>query len=106
MATGYPLLDVFLSILYLTLLFFWLVLIFHIMWDIMRSSDMNGWVKALWVICILVLPLLGALIYLIARGNAMGERDLKESQDQQKTFEDYIRQVAHSKDDSEPQPHA
>jgi ABC-type Fe3+ transport system permease subunit len=83
---------------------FWIILIFHIMWDIMRSHDLNGWLKALWVVFILVLPLLGGLIYLIVRGGSMQERDTKRSLDQQKAFEDYIRKIANSNDDAPQSP--
>jgi len=98
--TGYPLLDVFVSILYLVLFVYWIILVFHIMYDIVRSRDMKGWQKALWVLFILVLPLLGALVYLVARGEKMAQHEVKEAQDQQKAFDDYIRSVANSKDDS------
>jgi len=35
--------------------------------DIFRRDDIPGWSKALWVVCVLVLPFLGTLIYLVAR---------------------------------------
>ena len=38
------------------------------------SHDMGGFAKALWVIFIIILPLLGVLVYLIARGGKMQER--------------------------------
>jgi hypothetical protein len=104
-ATGYPLLDVFVSILYFVLFVFWIILVFHIMYDLVRAKDMKGWQKALWVLFILVLPLLGALVYLIARGDKMAEREAKDADDQRKAFEDYIRHVANSKEDSTPGSH-
>lgn len=97
-ATGYPLLDVFISTLYLVLFIFWIILIFHIMMDIMRSHDLTGPMKAFWVLFILVLPLLGGLVYLIVRGGSMHEREVRAVQAQQKSFEDYIRKVANSKE--------
>jgi hypothetical protein len=105
-ATDYPLMDVFLSTVYFIFLVFWIILIFHIMWDIMRSHDLNGGAKALWVLFILVLPLLGGLIYLIVRGSSMHEREAKRDLDQKKALEDYIRSVANSRDDApqSPQP--
>jgi len=35
--------------------------------DIFRRNDLSGWAKALWVIFVLILPLLGMLIYFIVR---------------------------------------
>lgn len=104
LASGYPLLSVFLSILYFMLFVFWIILIFHITYDLVRSKDLKGWQKALWVIFILVLPLIGALVYLIVRGDTMMQHEQKDAEDQQKAFEDYIRRVANSKDDSKDAP--
>lgn len=101
LASSYPLLDVFLSTLYLVFFVLWIILVFHVLWDIMRSPDMNGWIKALWVLFVFVIPLIGTLVYLIVRGGSMQERDQRLAQDQQKAFEDYIRRVAHSKGDSD-----
>jgi hypothetical protein len=97
-ATGYPLLGVFFSTLYFMLLIFWIILAFHVFQDIFRSHDLGGGAKALWVLFILVLPLVGCLIYLVARGGAMHERQVHIVQAQQKAFEDYIRHVANTKE--------
>ena len=97
-ASPYPLLDVFISTLYFAILIFWIILIFHIMLDIFRSHDLSGGAKALWVLLILVFPLLGGLVYLVIRGGSMHERQLHAVQAQQKSFEDYIRKVANSKE--------
>jgi hypothetical protein len=70
----YPLLNLF----WTTMLFFlwvlWIFLLVSILIDVFRSHDMGGWAKAGWTIFIIVLPLLGALVYLIVRGSAMAER--------------------------------
>lgn len=104
LANGYPMLDIFMSILYFMLFVFWIILMFHITYDLVRSRDLKGWQKALWVILILILPLLGALIYLIARGETMMQHEQKDIEERQKAFEDYIRRVANSKDDSKEPP--
>jgi len=98
LASGYPLLDVFISTLYLVLFFFWIILVFHVVLDIFRSHDLSGPAKALWIIFILVLPLLGTLVYVIARGGSMHERQAQYVASQQKAFEDYIRKVANTKE--------
>ena len=64
--------------------------------DIFRDHTLNGWGKALWVIFLVFLPFLAAIIYLIARGRSMSERQLAESQAAQAKTNDYIRTVAGS----------
>ena len=98
LAADYPLLDIFISTLYLALFIFWMILVFHIITDIFRSHDLSGGKKAFWVLFILILPLVGGLVYLITRGSGMHERDIRQLEVQQKAFEDYIREVANSKE--------
>ncbi|HEV3188688.1 MAG TPA: PLD nuclease N-terminal domain-containing protein [Acidimicrobiales bacterium] len=98
LASNYPLLDVFVSTLYFALFIFWMILVFHIVLDIFSSHDLGGPAKALWVLFILVLPVLGCLVYLLARGGAMHLRRVQAVQSQQKAFEDYIRAVASTKE--------
>lgn len=62
--------------------------------DVFRDHSLNGWAKALWVIFLIVLPFLGALIYLIARGRSMSERKLAEVQAAQAAQNSYIQSVA------------
>lgn len=63
--------------------------------DVFRSKDLSGWAKALWVIFIIILPWLGVLVYLIARGDGMNERNLQMIKDADKAQREYIREVAH-----------
>ena len=62
--------------------------------DIFRSLDMGGWAKGLWVIFIIVMPYLGVLVYLIARGGKMHERAAQQAALQQKAFDQYVKQTA------------
>jgi hypothetical protein len=101
MNTGYPLLDVFLSVLYFFLWFLWIMLLFWIIFDIFRSRDLSGWAKAGWLIFVIVIPLLGVLVYLIARGGKMHERQVREVQAQDKEFRDYVRQAAGTNGESQ-----
>ena len=55
---------------------------------------MGGWAKALWVIFVIVLPFLGILVYLIARGGKMHERAAQQAEEQQKAFDSYVKQAA------------
>ncbi len=74
----------------------YLFALFAIIGDLFRDHKLNGWWKALWIIFLIFVPFLTALVYLIARGQGMGERSQKEYQQIQKAQDDYIRQVAGS----------
>ena len=67
---------------------------FRCIFDLFSDSSLSGWGKAGWAIVLIFLPWLGALIYLIARGKSMGERQMKAIADAQVQQEKYIKQVA------------
>lgn len=94
LASSFPLLDIFFTMLEFFLFFVWIFLIISIFMDIFRSHDMGGFAKAIWVLFIIILPLLGALIYLLARGGGMHERTIRQAEAQQKAFDEYVRQAA------------
>ena len=78
------------------LFFAFLMILFQIFGDLFRDHEASGWVKAAWVVFLIVFPLIGALIYLIARGKGMAERRSKEIAHAQSAQADYIRSVAGS----------
>ncbi len=86
----YPLLNLFLTMLYFFLWIAWLFLLFRIIIDIFRSQDLGGWGKAGWTILILFVPFLGVLIYLIARGSSMQERDMQQARESRQAMDKYI----------------
>ena len=94
LASSYPLLDGFLTMLYFFLFIIWIWLLIYVFMDIFRSHDMGGGAKALWVIFIIILPFLGVFVYLIARGGKMHERQAQEAASQQKAFDQYVKQTA------------
>ena len=94
LATNYPILDIFLTTLYFFIFIIWLWLLFMVFIDIFRSHDLHGWAKALWVIGIIVMPYLGVLVYLIFRGGKMHERAAQQAAQQQKAFDQYVKQAA------------
>ncbi|MEU2336100.1 SHOCT domain-containing protein [Streptomyces sp. NPDC006654] len=96
LAYDYPLLSAFWTMLWLFLWIMWLVLLFRVIVDIFRDDSMGGWAKAGWLALCIVVPFLGVLIYVIARGKGMGQREISQARDQQKAFESYIRQTAQS----------
>jgi hypothetical protein len=65
--------QVFLDLLWFFLFVIWIWLLIVVFSDLFRSHDLSGWAKALWVIGIVILPYLGVLVYLIARGHKMAE---------------------------------
>ncbi len=78
------------------LFFIWLMLLFRIFGDIFRSDDMGGWAKAFWTLFVVVLPVLGVLVYVIARGNGMAERDLRQYEAAEAATQQYIRETVSS----------
>ena len=93
-AYDYPLGGVFLSMLYFFLFFIWIWLLFTVFFDIFRSHDLSGGMKALWVIFVIVFPYLGVFVYLIARGGKMQERKLQEAAQQKTAFDQYVKETA------------
>jgi len=77
---------------YLVIVCIWIFIWIFI--DIFRDHTLNGWAKALWVIFLVVLPFLGAIIYLIARGGSMAKRQAHDAQAAAQANADYIRSVA------------
>jgi hypothetical protein len=80
--------------LYFFLFIIWIWLLFMVFFDIFRSHDMGGWAKGLWVVFIIVMPYLGVLVYLIARGGKMHERQAQQAALEKKAFDQYVKQTA------------
>jgi len=72
----------------------WFMCLFWVFGDLFRSKDIGGVAKTLWALFLIFLPILGMLIYLIARGSGMTERALAAQAEAQKRQEAYIRSVA------------
>jgi len=93
-AAEYP----FLNILGSMILFFtwvvWIWMMIAILSDVFRRRDMSGWAKAAWTVFLIVLPFLGALIYLIAHHDGMADRNVKQAQVAQAQFDEHIKSVA------------
>ncbi len=90
----YPLLGIFWTILevFLWVIWFWILITVFI--DIFRSADLSGWAKALWFLFVLLIPLIGVLVYLIARGGSMHERSARQAQQADEEARRYIQQAA------------
>ena len=89
---------------YLWLMIWWtffilyLMVLFQIIIDIFRDSSMNGWVKAIWLVALFIVPAITALVYIIARGKGMNERELSTMQQSKAATDSYIRSVAATSD--------
>jgi hypothetical protein len=93
-ATNYPFLNIFWTILIFFAWVVWIWIAITVLIDVFRRRDMSGWVKALWVILVIVLPFLGVLAYLLFNHDGMAERSGKAAADQQAQFDDYVRTTA------------
>ncbi|HKE71369.1 MAG TPA: SHOCT domain-containing protein [Nocardioidaceae bacterium] len=96
MDNDFSLLEVFFSMLYFFLFIAWIYLLIVIATDIFRSRDMSNWAKALWILFLVILPILGSLIYLIARGHKMAERQRDDAIRNEKAFRSYVQDAAQS----------
>jgi Short C-terminal domain len=91
---NYPLLNLFWTIfeVFLWVIWFWILITVFI--DIFRSSDLSGWGKALWFLFVLLIPLVGVLVYLIARGGSMHDRAARVAEQQDVAVRSYVRDAA------------
>lgn len=72
----------------------YLMVLFQIIADLFRDKELSGWWKAVWIIFLIFLPVLTSLVYLIARGRGMAERQLATVAQAKQDTDTYIRQVA------------
>ncbi len=93
---SYPLLGAFWTIfmIFLWVIWFWILITVFI--DIFRSHDLSGWGKALWFLFVLFIPVIGVLVYLIARGGSMHDRAAQQAQQQDAEFRSYVQDAAGS----------
>jgi Phospholipase_D-nuclease N-terminal len=74
LASSYPFLEVFWTLVIFFFFAVWLYLLFVVFADIFRRHDESGWVKVLWIIFVIVTPYLGVLVYLLVENEGMSER--------------------------------
>jgi len=90
----YPFLSVIETLLVVFAWVIWFWLLITVFADLFRRHDASGWVKAGWVIFVIVLPFLGVLVYLIANGHGMADRNMKMAEANQAQMDAYVRSVA------------
>ncbi|MER7772523.1 SHOCT domain-containing protein [Kitasatospora sp. NPDC096140] len=90
----YPLLDIFFTTMWLFLWILWFFLLFRVFGDLFRDDTVGGWGKAGWSVFLIFLPFLGVFVYLIARGQGMGQREVQRATEAEQDFRTYIRETA------------
>ena len=93
-AADYPFLDILGTMLVFFGFVVWFWLLIRVFGDVFRRNDIGGWAKFFWSVFVIVIPLLGVLIYLIAQGEKIGERDMEAADAQKAEFDAYVRQTA------------
>src|SRR4051794_36097030 len=73
--------------------FAWIMCVFYVFADVFRSHDLGGGARTFWCFFIIIVPFLGVLVYLIARGHGMTQRSLEQQQHMQAQQADYVRSV-------------
>jgi hypothetical protein len=90
----YPLLNLFWTIALIFLWIMWFMLLFRVIGDLFGDRGLGGGAKAGWTLFVIVLPFLGVLVYLIARGDGMAERESARQQRSEEAFRSYVRSAA------------
>ena len=94
LATDYPFLDIFWTMILFFAWIVWIWMMIAILTDVFRRKDIGGFAKAAWVVFMILLPFLGVLIYLISQHDKMAERNLQQAQAMQQQFDAHVREVA------------
>jgi hypothetical protein len=79
---------------FMLVMFIWVFI--AIVSDLFRDHELSGWMKAAWLVGLIVFPLIGSLVYLIVRGRGMAERSAAQARAAQSDFDSYVRTVASS----------
>jgi hypothetical protein len=83
---------------HMLIIFAWiayLLVLFQVLVDLLwRDHETRGWVKALWVICLIFIPWLTALVYVITRGKGMTLRAHRAAAEAKAETDSYIKKAA------------
>lgn len=93
---AFGLLDLFWSMLWFFLFITWIMLVIRVFADIFRSQDMGGAAKVIWVLFVIFTPLVGVLVYIIARGGKMSEHEIAAAHARDDAMRSYVQQAAGS----------
>jgi hypothetical protein len=92
----YDLGDALLTVLSIFFLVIFIWILIAVLTDLFRDHEISGWAKAAWAFFLIVFPYVTVFVYLIARGQGMRERAIREQAEAQKEAEAYVRRVAGS----------
>jgi hypothetical protein len=95
-AADYPFLNIFWTMIIFFAWVIWIWMMIAILGDVFKRRDMSGWGKAGWTVFLIVLPFLGALIYLISNHDGMADRNVQEAQAARAEFDDYVKTAANN----------
>ncbi len=90
----HPLLDAFLTIFWIFIWIMWIFLLIRVISDVFRSHDLGGSAKAAWTFVLIFFPLIGVLVYLVARGDGLHQREIRASQANREAVRDYLNRSA------------
>ena len=93
LASNYPFLDVFWSMMVFFLWIAWFWLLFMVFGDIFRRHDLSGFGKTMWINFTILLPFLGVFVYLISNNTGITQRNLEMRQAQQSQFDQAVREA-------------
>jgi len=93
-AADYPFLNILWSMLIFVGFIMWIWLAIMVFMDIFRRRDIGGFAKAIWIIFIIFIPLLGVLVYLIAYHQGIADRNEKGQEAAQAAFDQQVKEAA------------
>jgi len=93
-AADYPFLDIFWTMIIFFCWVVWIWMMVIILTDVFRRRDIGGWAKAGWTAFLIILPFLGALVYLIAQHDGMADRAAERARGERAQMDSYVRSVA------------
>jgi hypothetical protein len=98
LASSYPFLEVFWTMLIFFAFFIWIWILFTVFADLFRRDDVSGWGKAGWIIFVIVLPYLGVFVYLVAEHKGMTERTIRQQEAAKTQMDQYVQSAAGQSD--------
>ena len=105
-AAEYPFLNIFWTMILFFAWFAWIWIAITCFMDVFRRDDIGGGSKALWCVFIIVVPFLGALVYLIANSQGMAERQAERTRQAESQFAGYVQSVAQTNGSATELKHA
>lgn len=96
LAYDFPLLGLFWTILWIYIIVAWLMLLFSVIADVFRNDGIGGFAKALWLVLILFVPIVGVIFYMLSNGDGMAARHIDRARAQDQAFRTYVQDAAGS----------